>query len=147
MTEISYERLVEKALVHVVHEALLSAEKHGLDNNHFYITFQTARDDVILSERLKQSYPKEMTIVLQYEYSDLKVDTDKFSVTLSFSNVPERITVPFGAISRFADPHAQFALTFTPEKPAPAPKQPKKASEPESNSENVVSLSAFRKKK
>lgn len=144
MTEISYEQLVEKALIHVVHDALLSAEKNGLDGNHFYITFQTDRDDVILSKRLKKAYPKEITIVLQYEYSDLKVDPDKFSVTLSFSNVPEEITVPFKAVSRFADPHAKFAMTFTPE---PAEEKTEKKSEEPSGSENVVSLTAFRKKK
>ena len=146
MTKISYEHLVEKALIHVVHDALSSAEKNGLDGNHFYITFQTNRDDVILSERLKASYPKDMTIVLQHEYYDLKTEDDKFSVTLSFNNVSERISVPFDAIMRFADPYAQFALTFTPEKPAPAPKA-KKAPESKTDSENVVSLSAFRKKK
>ena len=144
MTEISYERLVEKALLHVVRDALESAEKHGLDGNHFYITFQTNRNDVILSEKLKNAYSDEMTIVLQHEYSDLEVDAEKFSVTLSFNNVLENITVPYIAISRFADPYAQFAITFKPEKPAADPK-PKK--EPESRSENVVSLSAFRKKK
>jgi len=146
MTEISYERLVEKALLRVVHDALESAEQHGLDGNHFYITFQTNRDDVILSERLKTAYPEEMTIVLQHEYYDLKTEEDKFSVTLSFNNVSERITVPFGAVARFADPYAQFALTFTPEKQTAAPK-PKKEKETKNTSENVVSLSAFRKKK
>ncbi|MBR1778193.1 MAG: hypothetical protein IJ752_06385 [Alphaproteobacteria bacterium] len=145
MTEISYEHLVEKALLHVVHDALLSAEKNGLDGNHFYITFQTPRDDVILSERLKASYPEEMTIVLQHEYYDLKVKESLFSVTLSFNNVSERITVPFSAVTRFADPHAQFAVTFKPE-PKPAA-DIKKVPEKAETSENVVSLSAFRKKK
>ena len=146
MTEISYERLVEKAMLRVVHDALESAEQHGLDGNHFYITFQTNRDDVILSERLKTAYPEEITIVLQHEYYDLKTEEDKFSVTLSFNNVSERITVPFDAVARFADPYAQFVLTFTPEKQTAAPK-PKKEKEPKNTSENVVSLSAFRKKK
>ena len=146
MTEISYEHLVEKALLHVVHDALLSAQQDGLDGNHFYITFQTARNDVILSERLKDSYPEEMTIVLQHEFYDLDVKDDLFSVTLSFNNVSERITVPFSAITRFADPYAEFAVTFEPEPPAPAP-VPEKTPEPEADAENVVSLSAFRKKK
>ena len=144
MTEISYEQLVEKALLHVVHDALLSAEKNGLDGNHFYITFQTDRNDVVLSERLKEAYPKEITVVLQYEYSDLKVESDNFSVTLSFNNVPELISVPFKAISRFADPYAKFAMTFTPE-PAAEKKEKKPTKRTESG--NVVSLTAFRKKK
>jgi hypothetical protein len=146
MTEISYEHLVEKALLHVVRDALSSAEKNGLDGNHFYITFQTNRNDVILSERLKSAYPEDMTIVLQHEYYDLKTEEDKFSVTLSFNNVSERISIPFDAVMRFADPYAQFALTFTPEKPA-ATLKPKKTPELKTDSENVVSLSAFRKKK
>lgn len=144
MTEISYEHLVEKALIHVVHDALLSAEENGLDGNHFYITFQTDRNDVVLSKRLKEAYPKEITVVLQYEYDDLKVEPDKFSVTLSFNNVSERISVPFKAISRFADPYAKFAMTFTPE---PAAEKKEKKTAQKTESENVVSLTAFRKKK
>ena len=148
MTKISYEHLVEKALLQVVRDALSSAEKNGLDGNHFYITFQTNRNDVILSERLKSAYPEDMTIVLQHEYYDLKTDEDKFSVTLSFNNVSERISVPFDAVTRFADPYAQFALTFTPKKQETKskPKKEPKA-KAEADSENVVSLSAFRKKK
>lgn len=146
MTEISYERLVEKALLHVVRDALLSAQKNGLDGNHFYITFQTPSDDVVLSDRLKAAYPEEITIVLQHEYSDLEVSDDAFSVVLSFGNIPEKIFVPFAAIVRFADPFAQFAVSFTPEPPQPEKKKEKKH-KPESDQENVVSLNAFRKKK
>ena len=81
-----------------------------------------------------------------HEFYDLDVKDDLFSVTLSFNNVSERITVPFSAITRFADPYAEFAVTFEPEPPAPAP-VPEKTPEPEADAENVVSLSAFRKKK
>lgn len=147
MTNISYEHLVEKALLHVVHDALLSARNNGLDGNHFYITFQTARDDVVLSDRLKSAYPKEMTVVLQHEYSDLNVTDDSFSVVLSFSNVPEKISVPFDAVIRFADPFAQFAVSFTPAEPKPVKQEKKKETKAEKSRENVVSLSAFRKKK
>ena len=145
MNEISYEHLVEKALIHVVHDALLSAQKNGLKGNHFYITFQTARDDVILSDRLKTAYPDNMTIVLQHEYSDLNVSNDAFSVVLSFSNVPEKISVPFSAIMRFADPYAQFALSFNPEKPKEKPQQNQPASD--DDTPKVVSPRAFRNKK
>ena len=149
MTEISYEHLIEKALLHVVHDALQSAKQHGLDGNHFYITFQTGRDDVILSEKLKKAYPDEMTVVLQHEYTDLDVDPDKFSVTLSFNDSPERITVPFSAVSNFSDPFARFAVTFTPTGPESARKKEKKKKtvKQTDESENVVDFSAFRKKK
>jgi hypothetical protein len=35
-------------------------------------------------------------------------------VTLSFNNVPERLVVPLGAITIFADPSVNFALQFQP---------------------------------
>lgn len=150
MTEISYEHLVERALMHVVRDALELARENGLDGNHFYITFQTNRPDVVLSKRLKASYPDEMTVVLQHEYSDLDVSGKAFSVTLSFGNIPERITVPFDAVTRFADPYAKFAVSFeavAPAAPEPVAKAPADVPETTADGENIVSLSAFRKKK
>lgn len=151
MTDISYESLVEKALLNVVRDALDYAAQNGLgDANHFYISFKTQHPDVVLSDRMKASYPDEMTIVLQHEFSHLDIGDNGFSVTLSFGNIPERITVPFAAITRFADPYAQFGLSFKPEvATAPKPKKKEKTEKPakDEKSENVVSLSAFRKKK
>ena len=111
---ISYERLVEKALLCVVRDALeITRDNNALPgNHHFYISFKTKHDGVVLSERLLSAYPEDMTIVLQHEFSNLEVTPDAFSVTLSFSDVPERITVPFDAITSFADPHARFAVSF-----------------------------------
>lgn len=154
---ISYERLVEKALLSVVREALkITRDNGGLPgNHHFYISFKTRYDGVSLSPRLTAAYPEDMTIVLQHEFSDLEVSEGSFSVRLSFSNIPERITVPFDAITSFADPHARFAVSFKVE-PPPVPEEPKaparkkaKKSEPSvpENGGNVVSLSAFRNKK
>ena len=37
---------------------------------------------------------------------------ERFEVKLSFSNVPERLVVPFNAIKAFYDPSAQFGLQF-----------------------------------
>ncbi len=155
---ISYERLVEKALLSVVRDALKIAETEGLPgNHHFYITFRTRREGIVLSDRLRQAYPEEMTIVLQHEFSDLEVTDKAFSVTLSFGNIPEHITIPFDAVASFADPHAQFAVSFQVDlkqaagEPAPAPKKAekkKKEADRENTADgNVVSLSAFRKKK
>lgn len=153
---LSYERLVEKALLSVVRDALKIAETEGLPgNHHFYITFKTRRDGVVLSDRLTQAYPEEMTIVLQHEFSDLEVTDKAFSVTLSFGNIPEHITIPFDAVASFADPHAQFAVSFqvdlkkAAEEPRPAPeKAEKKKKDAEDSADgNVVNLSAFRKKK
>jgi uncharacterized protein len=40
------------------------------------------------------------------------VSNDRFEVKLSFSNVPERLVVPFNAVKAFYDPSAQFGLQF-----------------------------------
>jgi len=40
------------------------------------------------------------------------VTNERFEVKLSFSNVPERLVVPFAAVKAFYDPSAQFGLQF-----------------------------------
>ncbi|MGH7117318.1 MAG: ClpXP protease specificity-enhancing factor SspB, partial [Stellaceae bacterium] len=63
-------------------------------------------------------YPEEMTIVLQHQFWGLEVGEAAFSVTLSFSSRSERLTIPFAAITTFADPSVKFGLQF--EAPASA---------------------------
>jgi hypothetical protein len=53
-----------------------------------------------------------MTVVLQHQFWDLEVEEDQVSVTLQFSGIPQRITVPFSALSAFSDPAAEFGLRF-----------------------------------
>lgn len=110
-----YDRMVEKALRGVVKVAVNEVREHGLpDDHHFYITFLTEHPGVDIPEYLKERYPQEMTIVLQYQFYDLSVDDEILSVTLSFNNIPERLVVPLNAITIFADPSVNFALQFQP---------------------------------
>lgn len=110
-----YDKMVESALRGVVRQAVEEVMKHGLPgDHHFYITFMTDYPGVSIPDYLRDRYPGEMTIVLQYQFYDLSVDKEKMSVTLSFNNVPERLTIPLGAISIFADPSVNFALQFQP---------------------------------
>jgi hypothetical protein len=110
-----YDKMVEKALRGVVRQALSEVVKDGLtDDHHFYITFHTDHAGVKLPSYLKERYPGEMTIVLQHQFYDLEVDEEKFSVMLSFNNVPERLTIPLSAVTIFADPSVNFALQFQP---------------------------------
>jgi hypothetical protein len=128
MTEefLHYDKLVEAALRGVVRSALQSVERHGLNGaHHFYITFQVGHPDVVMPPYLRQKYTTktadsssddydkgEMTIVLQYQFNNLKVTEDKFHVSLSFNNVEEHLTIPFAAITGFADPSVKFGLQF-----------------------------------
>lgn len=110
-----YDKMVEKALRGVVQQALNEVVADGLlDEHHFYITFFTEHPGVKIPSYLKERYPGEMTIVLQHQFYDLEVDESKFTVMLSFNNVPERLTIPLAAITIFADPSVNFALQFQP---------------------------------
>jgi hypothetical protein len=82
--------------------------------HHFYITFLTDYPGVQIPKYLRERYPGEMTIVLQYQFYDLNVDDEKMNVTLSFNNVPEALEIPLAAITIFADPEVNFALQFQP---------------------------------
>jgi hypothetical protein len=110
-----YDKMVEGALRGVVRQAIQEVMKDGLPgDHHFYITFMTDYVGVQIPDYLRERYPGEMTIVLQYQFYDLFVDAEKMSVTLSFNNVPEKLVIPLAAISIFADPSVNFALQFQP---------------------------------
>ncbi len=113
---IRYDLQVQDALRGVVRKVLADAARDGLPgDHHFYITFRTHAPGVKLSNRLREQYPEEMTIILQYQFWDLKVDEIGFEVGLHFKNVPERLVVPFEAIAGFYDPSVQFGLKFEPQ--------------------------------
>jgi uncharacterized protein len=110
---IRYDILTQDAMRSVVRTVLTDAATKGLPGeHHFYISFDTRAEGVVLSPRIKAQYPKEMTIVLQHQFWDLTVTNDRFEVGLSFSGIPERLVVPFRAIAGFADPSVQFVLQF-----------------------------------
>ncbi len=110
---IDFPGMIDHAMREVVRQSLLIAESEGLPgDHHFFISFKTDFPGVQISEALKSRYPGEMTIVLQHQFWDLKVEDDFFSVTLSFNNVPEKLVVPFLALTAFADPSVKFGLQF-----------------------------------
>src|SRR5260370_40204459 len=117
-----YDKMVESALRGVVREAIASAVADGLPGgHHFYITFKTGAAGVEIGETLCSKYPDEMTIVIEHQFWDLTVSADSFAVTLSFNNRPDRLTVPFAAITAFADPSVKFGLQFQEAAPSEAP--------------------------
>lgn len=149
-----YDDMVQEALRGVVREALNRTSKDGLvGSHHFYLTFQTNRPDVVIPESLRERHPEEITIVLQHQFWDLKVDQNKFEVSLSFNDNFEKVVVPFGALISFLDPSVKFGLQFAPIAPPTTEKKGRgkakdKPSEstPESGMGKVVTLDAFRKK-
>lgn len=110
---IRYDLLVQDALRGVVRKVLTDAAREGLSGeHHFYVSFRTEAPGVRISQRLREKYPQDMTIVLQHQFWDLGVTEHTFEVGLSFSGVPERLLVPFDALTGFFDPSVQFGLKF-----------------------------------
>lgn len=110
---IRYDILAQDALRGVMRKVLAEVARTGLPgNHHFFITFLTTAPGVRVSSRLRERYPEQMTIVLQFQYWDLKVTDTGFEVGLSFSDVPEKLEVPFAAVRGFYDPSVNFELEF-----------------------------------
>jgi hypothetical protein len=163
-----YEKMVETALRGVAREALARAARDGLrGGHHFYITFRTGAPGVVMPPQLLVKYPEDMTIVLQHQFWGLEVGEHAFSVSLSFSSRMERLTIPFAAITTFADPSVKFGLQFQapsaipadaaePMLPAKAPTalpvgeqtgdKPRASKEGERPEAEVVTLDRFRKR-
>jgi len=150
-----YDLWTEDALRLVALRAIQYAAREGLPGkHHFYVTFLTQAPGVVLPTRLLAQYPQEMTIILQHQFWDLKVDDTlaAFSVGLSFGAIPTTLTIPFAAITAFADPSVQFGLRFTAptagqkplEKLPPPDAAPSETPQPETP--QVVSLDAFRRR-
>jgi hypothetical protein len=109
--QIRYDILASDALRGIIRTVLQRVQKKGLPgDHHFYVTFDTKAPGTIISKRLKEQYPDEMTIVLQNRFWDLMVYEDRFEVKLSFNTVPERLIVPFAAINGFVDPSVSFGF-------------------------------------
>lgn len=166
---IDYPSMIDTAMRSVVKEALQQVVRSGLPGeHHFYISFRTDYPGARVSESLKSRYPEEMTIVVQHQFWDLQVTESGFSIMLSFNNIPEKLVIPFNAMTAFADPSIKFGLQFhgrpLPEdatsgvqdtlakaiKNMSPKKQPKTAAsdneEPPAAGAEVITLDAFRKK-
>ena len=147
--EIDYDKLVEQALKNVVYYALKIVEEQGLPgDNHFYITFRTDHKGTVVSHNLKVQYPESMTIVLQNQFSNLVVRHNSFSVDLSFGGILQTITVPYEAITYFADPSAKFGLSFESidDETASLAATIPDSSTQSSNDAEIISLDKYRRK-
>lgn len=125
---IRYDILAQEALRGVMRKVLSEVARTGLPgNHHFFITFLTGAPGVRVSSRLRERYPEQMTIVLQFQYWDLKVTDTGFEVGLSFSDIPEKLEIPFSAVRGFYDPSVNFELEFDVKAPEAEDVQPEEA--------------------
>lgn len=148
--KIDYQKLLDEVMLDFVRKVLVKVQKEGLPSeNHFYISFLTSDPLVTLSNRMRNIYPKEMTIVLQNQFEDLLVKEESFSVKLSFNRMYEIVEVPFRSITSFTDPSVNFSLQFNHRPPST-----KSSNEitllsikDEAEPDNIIILDKFRKNK
>ena len=141
---IEYQKILDKNMLNVFKDVLTYIRDNGLsDNNHLYITFSTNHKNVELPNWLKQKYPEEMTIVIQYEYNDLEINKNNFSILLSFNDIKTKLKIDYNSIISFADPSANFGLIL--QKNKIQKKNNKKIEKKKSNKNNVINFSNFKK--
>lgn len=148
-----YDEIMAEAMFGVVRTILSRVSEHGLLGAHHYlISFQIGAPGVQISDALRARFHNELTIVLQNKFENLVVDEDYFSVCLYFDGVPENIVIPYSAITRIIDPHAEFGMNFAAssmdddgddDNPMPDPDKPKKDTEKRGE---LVHLDQFRRK-
>ena len=141
---IEYQKILDKNMLNVFKDILTNIRDRGLsNNNHLYITFFTNHKKVELPNWLKQKYPEEMTIVIQYEFYNLNINNDNFSITLSFNDIKTNLKIDYNSIISFADPSANFGLILQKNK-----KQNKLKNSSEtkkSKIDNVINFSNYKK--
>ena len=109
--KIDYSKILQDNMLNVLRDVLINIEKNGLrEGHHLFITFITNNKKVIMPSWLKDKFPNEMTIVIQYEYWNFKVFKNYFEITLSFNNIKSNLIIPFKFVISFADPYANFEL-------------------------------------
>ncbi len=110
---LDYPALIREALRSVVRRVLEQVAAEGLPGeHHLYLTFRTDDPEVSMPRALRDVYPGEMTIVLQHQFWDLQVEPERFAVTLRFGGSPQRLSVPFTALTAFVDPVGEIGLRF-----------------------------------
>ena len=86
-----------------------------------------------------------MTIVIQYEFYDLEVFKDYFSIVLSFNNLKTKLKIGFDSINSFADPSANFGLQLKKLINKNKTKEDSKNNNKLENKNNVINFSKYKK--
>ena len=149
--KINYSQILKKNMLNVFRDVLKNIEINGLqEGHHIYIAFQTDSKKVVIPDWLKAKHPKEMTIIIQYDYWNFKVKNNSFNIGLSFNNIKADIAVPFDAVISFADPYANFGLKLINEEiikklSDKKPKRKKTVIKKNKDKDNIIEFQKFKK--
>ena len=144
--KINYQEILKKNMINVFKDVLLNIKNFGLqENHHLYITFNTENKQVKIPEWLKKKYPQEITIIIQYEYWNFKVNNNSFNISLSFQDINTNLRIPFDSVISFADPYANFGLKLKQSNNITNPDQKNSKKKSKENKDNIIDFKTFKK--
>ncbi|WP_253307990.1 MULTISPECIES: ClpXP protease specificity-enhancing factor SspB [unclassified Rickettsia] len=110
---IKYQKFLNESMLEFVKKILTRIQSENLYwDQLIYISYRTDNPLVVLPLKVKQLYPKEITIVLQHQFENLLVKDEGFSLTVSFDGIKEAIYIPFNSLISFVDSSNNYSLTF-----------------------------------
>ena len=142
---LEYQKILNQNMLNVLKDILVKIRDEGLEiSNQLYITFETDHEGVKIPNWLKDKYQNEMTIVIQYEYYDIKIHKKYFLITLSFNDIKTQLKIDYNSIISFADPSANFGLIL---KKNIINKKNKKITKRNNTKEkdNIINFSSYKK--
>ncbi len=143
---IDYQKILNQNMLNVLKDILQNIKNNGLlNNNHLYITFLTDHMKTEVPDWIQEKYPKEMTIVIQYEYYDLKINKNDFLVTLSFNDINTTLKIHYDSIISFADPSANFGLRLKEKKTQKEIKKKVIEKKIKNKKDNIINFSNYKK--
>ena len=144
--KINYSQILKNNMINVFKDVLKIIDKEGLkEGHHLFITFKTNYPNVKIPSWLKDKFPNEMTIVMQYEYWNFRIEKNDFKITLSFNDIKSDLSIPYDSVISFADPYANFGLKLNSLEKSKKEKIKKKTTILKTKN-NIVDLNKFRKK-
>tara|TARA_B100001057_G_scaffold434998_1_gene465021 strand:+ start:593 stop:1030 length:438 start_codon:yes stop_codon:yes gene_type:complete len=143
---IDYQNILKINLLNVLKDILGNIKNKGLSgSNHLYITFLTSHPKTKIPNWIKEKYPEEMTIVIQYEYYDIKINKNDFFITLSFNDTIATLKIHYESIISFADPSANFGLRLKEVKDLKKNNKIIKDKVKRNYEDNIINFSNFKK--
>lgn len=114
VSSIPYAEIFNKINREAILQIIENAARLGAGNlgSGVYITFLTRSKTLGLPDFLLQKYPEAMTMVLEHQFSNLKVDREHqiVTVSLNFSRKPVTLNIPFGDIIGLCDQGATTVM-------------------------------------
>lgn len=115
-----YQQLTNDAVREVLRNVLLDLVRSGRTDAPsdpssapaLFISVDTRSPDAGIPDALRDLWRDGITFALQYDYRDLAVGADSFEVTLRFGGNPERVRIPFAAVTAFVDSNVGFCYFF-----------------------------------